>query len=84
VPDIVSLEIRQIEIRSIGGFTHKLENILNLRIMAYQVPAAYEADTEHAYLTVISTVIVNFHQDKYYSDKGGYARSGVDLPNGID
>jgi len=83
VPDI-SPEIRQIEIRCIGGFTHKLKNKLNLRIMAYQVAAAYEADVEHAHLTVISSRNVKLHQGKYYSDKSGYARSGVDLPNGID
>ena len=61
-----------------------MENDLNLRIMAYQVAAAYEADTEHAHLTVISTRKVKTHQGKYYSDKCGYARSEVDLPNGID
>jgi hypothetical protein len=65
-------------------FTHKLENGLNLRIMAYQVAAAYEADVDHAHLTVISSRNVNTHQGKYYSDKSEYARSGVDLPNGID
>jgi hypothetical protein len=77
VPDIVSLEIR-----CIGGFTHKLENDLNLRIIAYQVAAAYEADVEHAHLAVISKR-VKTHQGKYYSDKSEYASSGVDLPNGI-
>ena len=79
MPDIVSFEIS-----CIGGFTHKLENDLNLRIMAYQVAAAYEADVEHAHLTVISSHNVNIHQCKYYGDKSGYTRSGVDLPKGID
>jgi hypothetical protein len=59
-----------------------LENDLNLRIIAYQVAAAYEADVEHAYLAVISKR-VKTHQGKYYSDKSEYASSGVDLPNGI-
>jgi hypothetical protein len=79
VPDVVSLEVR-----CIGGITHKLENDLNLRIMAYQVAAAYEADVEHAHLTVLSSRNVKIHQGKYYGDKSGYARSGVDLPNRID
>ena len=52
--------------------------------MAYQVTAAYEADVEHAHLTLISTRNVYLHQGKYYSDKSEYARRGVDLPNGID
>jgi hypothetical protein len=65
------------------GFTHKLENGLNLRIMVYQVAAAYEADG-HMHLTVISSRNVKTHQCKWYGDKNGYTRSGVDLPNGID
>ena len=60
-----------------------MENDLNLRIMAYQVAAAYEADVEYAHLTVPSSCNVKIHQVKYYDDKSGYARSGVDLPNGI-
>jgi hypothetical protein len=78
VPDIVSLEIR-----CIGGFTHKLKNILSLRVMAYQIAAAYEVDVEHAHLTVKSNR-VKTHQGQYYSDKSEYARSGVDLSNGMD
>ena len=50
----------------------------------YKVAAAYEADVEHAHHTIISNRRVNFHQGEYYSDKSGYARSDVDLPNGID
>jgi hypothetical protein len=65
------------------GFTHKLENSLNLRITAYQVAAVYEADADHAHLTVIMNRIVNTHQGKYHNDKSEYARSGVDLPNRI-
>jgi hypothetical protein len=65
------------------GFTHKYEYGRNLQIMAYQVAAAYEADVDHAHLTVISSCNVNTHQGKYYSDKSEYARSGVDLPNRI-
>jgi hypothetical protein len=66
------------------GFTHKLENNHNLRIIAYQVAAAYEADVEHTHLTVISSRNVNTHQGKYDADESEYARSGVDLPDGID
>jgi hypothetical protein len=52
--------------------------------MAYQLAAEYEADVDHAHLTVIWSRNVSTHQGKYYSDKSEYARSGVDLPNGID
>jgi hypothetical protein len=52
--------------------------------MAYQVAAGYEADMEHAHLTVISSLNVGTHQGNYYSDKSEDARSRVDLPNGID
>ena len=62
-------------------FSHKLENDLNLRIMAYQVTAAYETDVEHAHLTVISSRNIHTYYGKYLSDKSGYARSGVDLSN---
>ena len=80
VPDIISIEIRYC---TSEGFTHKKENGLNLRTMAYQVTAAYEAGVDQAHLTVISSRIVNTHQGKYYSDKSEYARSGVYLPNKI-
>ena len=39
---------------------------------------------EHANLTVVSSRDVYTHQGKYYIDESEYARSGVDLPNGID
>ena len=65
------------------GYTHKLENALSLQIMAYQIAAANEADVEYAHLTIHSSRNVTAHQGKYYSDKSGYTRSGVDLPNGI-
>ena len=51
--------------------------------MAYQVAAAYEADVDHAHLTVIPNRIVNTHQVKYHRDKSEYACSGVDLPSRI-
>jgi hypothetical protein len=66
------------------GPTHKLENSLNLQIITCQIAAAYEADVEHGYLTVMRSRNVNNHQGEYYSDKSGYTRGGVDLPNGID
>jgi len=69
---------------ALEGFTHKLENGLNLRTTAYQVDPAYETDVDHAHLTVISSRRVNSYQDKDYSDKSENARSEVDLPNGID
>jgi hypothetical protein len=71
-------------IRCFGGSTHKYENDLKLRIMAYQVAAAYEADVEHAHLAVISISNVKNHQGKHYKCESGYAHSGVDLPNEID
>ena len=44
--------------------------------------SAYEADVEHAHLTVISGRNVHTYHGKYLSDQSGYARSGVDLSNG--
>jgi hypothetical protein len=61
-----------------------VENRLSLQIVTYQVAAAYEADVEHAHLTVNMSPIGVNHQAKYYSDESEYARSRVDLPNGID
>ena len=52
--------------------------------MCYQVAGSYEADVGHAYLTVISTSNVKFHQGEYYGNKSGYAHSRVDLSIEID
>jgi hypothetical protein len=49
--------------------------------MDYQIAATYDID-EHAHHTVRWNRNVNTHQYEYYSDKSGYTRSGVDLPNG--
>ena len=42
------------EIGNIGGAAHQLEDVLELRIAAYQGDGAYEADGEYAHLTVVS------------------------------
>ena len=53
--------------------------------MAYQVAATYEADVEYAHFTLKSSRSnVKTHKADYYSNKSEYARSGVDLPNGVD
>ena len=40
-------------IGSIGGAAHHLEDVLELRIAAYQGEGAYEADGEYAHLTLV-------------------------------
>ena len=63
--------MNSLEIRCIEEFTHKLENDLNLRIIAYQVAATYKADVKHTHLTVKSNVNVSNHQGEYYIEKSG-------------
>jgi hypothetical protein len=84
VAEIVSPEIRCIGIRCIGGAYSQVGKRSQASDRGLSVAAVYGADVKHAHLTVISSHNVNTHEGKYYSDKSEDARSGVDLPNGID
>ena len=46
-------DISSSKIGHIAGAAHKLEDVLELRIVAYQGDGAYEADVEKTYLTVV-------------------------------
>jgi hypothetical protein len=48
LPDVLSSEIGRIREPA-----HKLEEVLELRIVAYQGEGAYEANVEYAHLTVV-------------------------------
>ena len=73
-------EVCSSEIGFIGEAAHKLENHLDLRIVARQGVGAYETVSECAHLTVVMSRNVKAKYAKYHSRQSGHARSQVDLP----
>jgi hypothetical protein len=73
--------IRLTETRAQLSVVHKLENVLDLRIMTSQGTFGYDVNITTTYLTVVRGCNIITDQAKYYAHKSGHACEGVDLSN---